>query len=102
MSESMEFDDLELLERGDLDAVLKALEPAEVVAAFWGVSSGMRCRLLGKLPRRSAAKIQQDMSATEHVSFEQVRGAQQKVIAIMCRLSRGGQIAFDVPEDLVA
>lgn len=102
MSESTVFDDLELLDGGDLKSVFEQVAREEVVAALWGANASLRGRLLLKLAKRHATPIQQAIDATEHLTFEAVRNAQQKIVAAMCQLSRGGQIAFDVPEDMAA
>ena len=90
------------LDGNDLRGVFEQMEPAEVVAALWGATPHLRGQLLRKLPRRQSTAIAELVAATAHLTFEQVRTAQRQAISVMCRLSRGGQIAFDVPEDLVA
>ncbi len=102
MSETLEFDDLDYLDGSDLRGVFEQMAPAEVVAALWGATPHLRGRLLRKLPRRLSSEIDRLLAATAHLTFDRVRIAQQQAIAVMCRLSRSGQIAFDVPEDLVA
>ena len=102
MSETIAFDDIEMLGGGDLKAVFDKLSMEEVVAALWGANAGLRGRLLRALPKRHAQGIEQAIAAPEHQTFEQVRSAQQKVVTVICQMSRDGQIAFDVPEDMVA
>ncbi len=102
MSESTDFEDLDLLDGGDLKAVFDQLGPDEVTAALWGAPAGLRARLLRKLPRKSLQSVEQAIAATEHLSFDQVHRAQRSAVDVMCQLSRTGQIAFDAPEDMVA
>lgn len=102
MSESTTFDDLELLDGDDLKAVFDRMPPAEVIAALWGTAMGLRSRLLRKLPKRVSGQIEKDIAACDHFTFEQVHGAQQTAVTILCHMSRSGQIAFDAPEDMVA
>ncbi len=102
MSESTDFEDLEMLDGGDLKAVFDQLKPDEVAAALWGAPAGLRTRLLRNLPRKSSQAAEQAIAATEYLSFEQVRRAQCSAVEVMCQLSRTGQIAFDAPEDMVA
>ena len=102
MSETIAFDDLDMLDGGDLKAVFDQVTMDEVVAALWGANPALRGRLLRRLAKRQSVQIAQAIAAAEPHNFEQVRGAQQKLVAVMCRLSRAGQIAFDVPEDMVA
>ena len=102
MTESTTFEDLELLDGADLKAVFDQLPTEELAAALWGTPAGLRGRLLRNLGRRHSVVIEQAIAATDHVTFLQVRDAQDKLLAVMCDLSRTGQIAFDMPEDMVA
>jgi flagellar motor switch protein FliG len=96
------FDDLELLDGHDLEAVLEQLPIEEVVAALWGMSPSLRGNLVRKLNQRLARRLEQVIAATQHLNLEAVRAAQHKVASVMCAMSRTGQIAFDMPEDMVA
>jgi flagellar motor switch protein FliG len=102
VSETTTFDDLELLDGGDLQAVLEQLSSDEIVAALAGCNPGLCSRLLRKLGQRYARTLAQSITAAPQFSFEQVHLAQQKAIFVMCTLSRAGQIAFDLPEDMAA
>lgn len=102
MSETTEFDDLNLLDAADVAAVFDQVPQDDVVAALWGAPAGLRVRLVNRLRRPQTQVIEQAIAAIEHLTFEQVRGAQQRIVAAMCRLSRGGQIAFDPAEDMAA
>ena len=102
MSETLEFDDLDLLDGNDLKAVFDQMSLDEVATALWGTPIGLRGRLLRKLNPQDSHKINQRITKIEHVTFGQVHDAQQQAIEIMCQLSRTGQIAFDAPEDMVA
>lgn len=102
MSESTTFDDLELLDENDLKAVFNYMALESVVAALWGCPLALRGRLLRKLNRRDSTRIEKAMAATDHLSFEEVRNGQHEAVAVMCQMSRAGQIAFDAPEDMVA
>ena len=62
----------------------------------------MRQHLLTKLPQSSATKLEAQINTHGPVSFESVRTAQRAVVETLCRLSRGGVVAFDDPEDMVA
>jgi flagellar motor switch protein FliG len=102
MSESTTFDDLELLDGTDLKAVFDYMPAETVVAALWGCPMALRGRLLRKLTKNDSTRIEKAIAATTHVTFEQVRNGQHEAVAVMCQLSRAGQIAFDAPEDMVA
>jgi flagellar motor switch protein FliG len=98
----VEFEDLELLDGSDLRAVFAQVEPSQILDALVGTPPGMRQHLLMKLPQSSATKLEAQVKQHGPVSFETVRTAQRAVVDTLCRLSRGGVVAFDDPEDMVA
>jgi flagellar motor switch protein FliG len=98
----VEFDDLELLDGSDLRAVFDQVSPTQVLDALVGTRPGVRRLLLTRLPQASASDLEARIGAHGPVSFETVRCAQRAVVETLCRLSRGGQVAFDDPEDMVA
>ncbi len=102
MSDLVEFDDLELLDGSDLRAVFDQVPTTQVLDALVGTRPGMRQHLLTKLPSSSAHKLEAQINTHGPVSFETVRTAQRAVVDTLCRLSRGGHVAFDDPEDMVA
>ena len=102
MSDLVEFEDLELLDGGDLRAVFEQVSPTQVLDALVGTKPGVRQQLLTKLPLASASRLEAQINTHGPVSFESVKNAQRAVIDTLCRLSRGGQVAFDDPEDMVA
>ena len=102
MSDLVEFDDLELLDGTDLRSVFDQVPPTQVLDALVGTRPSMRQYLLAKLPSSSSVKLEAQVNAHGPVSFETVRTAQRAVVETLCRLSRGGVVAFDDPEDMVA
>ena len=102
MSDLVEFDDLELLDGTDLRAVFDQVPAMQVLDALVGTRPSMRQYLLTKLPASSARKLEDQINTHGPVSFESVHNAQRTVVETLCRLSRGGFIAFDDPEDMVA
>jgi flagellar motor switch protein FliG len=102
MSETVSLHDLELLDAADLRAVLEQLEPSQLIAAFWGIDAGLRGRLLKSLPRRYGSELEAALHDSTQPTLTCVRQAQQELVAVLCRMSRAGQIAFDVVEDMVA
>ena len=102
MSDLVEFEDLELLDGTDLRAVLDQVPTPQVLDAMVGSRPGVRQHLLTKLSPSSATRLEAQINAHGPVSFETVMTAQRVVVETLCRLSRGGQVAFDDPEDMVA
>lgn len=102
MSNLVDFEDLGLLDSGDLRAVLEQATLDEVLAALVGTSASFRQQLLTKLPAAWAQRLESQIHAHGPVPFEAVQTSQRMLVEILCRLSRGGQVAFDDPEDMVA
>ena len=98
----VDFEDLILLDGGDLRAVLGQLPDDQLIAAFGGTPASLRRRLLLKLSPGLADRLEAQIHARGPIPSEDARSAQRAVVDALCRLSRSGQIAFDVPEDMVA
>jgi flagellar motor switch protein FliG len=98
----VQIDDLVDLDGHDLRAVLDQLSEPQVLDALIGISPAFRKQLLGKLPAAPAGRLEARINAHGPVAIEAVHAAQRAVVEALCRLSRGGQVAFDVPEDMVA
>lgn len=101
LSDLVHFEDLSLLDGGDLRAVLNQVPDLQVVQALIGVTSGLRHRLLTKLPSGSATDLAARIDSLGPVPFETIQVAQRAVVDTLCRLSRGGFIAFDDPADMM-
>jgi flagellar motor switch protein FliG len=97
----VDFEDLEQLDGSDLRAVFDLVPPARLLDALGGTRPGIREHLLTKLPSASSLKIQADLDGHGPVSTESARDAQRLCLETLCRLSRGGIIAFDHPSDMM-
>ena len=102
MSDLVDFEDLGLLDGADLRAVFDQVPEDQLLEALVGATPALRRRLLTKLPAASATRLEAQINAHGPVSFEAAQTAQRAVVEALCRLSRGGQVAFDDPEDMVA
>jgi flagellar motor switch protein FliG len=102
LSDLVEIDDLGLLDSHDLRAVFSQVRTPQLVDALCGVTPVLRAQLLKKLPAARAARLAAELSARGPVEPLTVLNAQRAVIEALCRLSRGGHVAFDVPGDIVA
>lgn len=102
MSDLVDFEDLNQLDSGDLRAVFAQVEEPLVLDALVGTAVSLRQRLLTKLPRASAVRIEDLLITHRVVTFDMAQSAQRTVVETMCRLSRAGMIAFDDPADMVA
>jgi hypothetical protein len=102
LSELVDFEDLGQLDGGDLRAVFGQVTDEQVLDALVGIPSALRHRLLMKLPSASASSLEAQVNIHGPVAFEAAHSAQRAVVEALCRLSRGGQVAFDDPADMVA
>ncbi|HEX8200904.1 MAG TPA: FliG C-terminal domain-containing protein [Isosphaeraceae bacterium] len=102
MSDLVAIEDLGLLDAKDLRAVLGQVPEPQLLEALAGVSAGLRRLLLTRLSAAQATQLEARVNSHGPVTFEAVQAAQRTVVETLCRLSRGGQVAFDDPEDMVA
>ncbi len=102
MSDLVEIDDLGFLDGHDLRAVLAQVAEPQVLLVLSTITPALRRHLLSKLSPASASRLEAQINAHEPTAPEAVRIARHAVVEALCRLSRGGQVAFDVPEDMVA
>jgi flagellar motor switch protein FliG len=101
LSDLVDFEDLGLLDGRDLRAVLEQVSDSQVGEALVGTPPGLRQSLLIKLTPAFASRLEARVQAQDPVPFEAVQSAQRAVVEALCRLSRGGQVAFDDPADMM-
>lgn len=101
LSEYIEFDDLDLLDGGDLRAVFSQVSTDQILEALAGTPSSLRHQLLAKLSEANANEMEAQVVAHGPVSLDSVRQAQQAVLEALQRLSRTGIVAFDDPADMM-
>ena len=97
----VDFEDLDLLDGTDLRAVFDQVPTPQVIDALNALTPGIREHLLTKLPHSSATKLEAELHSRGPVSIELARDAQRAVVETLCRLSRGGIVAFDHPSDMM-
>ena len=102
MSDLVDFEDLAQLDGPDLRAVLGQVRDIDVLDALAGTGLGVRRMILTKLPTASAARLAAEVDSHGPVAFPAVHAAQRALVDALCRLSRGSQVAFDDPADMVA
>ncbi|WP_435015708.1 FliG C-terminal domain-containing protein [Tundrisphaera sp. TA3] len=100
MSDLVDFEDLAQLDSHDLRSVFGQVTSDELLDALAGSTPGVRRQLLTKLVPSSAASMEASLLSHGPVSFEAVQAAQRTLVEALCRLSRGGQVAFDDPADM--
>jgi flagellar motor switch protein FliG len=102
LSDLVEIDDLGLLDGHDLRAVFSQISEPQLVEALSGTDPSLRAQLLKKLSPVQAIRLAAEIDVRGSIEPNCVRLAQDAVIEVLCRLSRCGQVAFDIPGDMVA
>jgi flagellar motor switch protein FliG len=102
LSELVAFEDLQLLDGGDLRAVFDQVSGDQVLDALVGSPTGLRRQLLTKLSPSSATRLEAEIDSHGPVASPAAYSAQRALVEALCRLSRSCQVAFDDPEDMVA
>jgi flagellar motor switch protein FliG len=102
LSDLVEIDDLGLLDGHDLRAVFSQVSVPQLMEALSGTEPTLRAQLLRKLPTTQASRLAAEIDVCGAVDPAAVQLAQGAVVAALCRLSRCGQVAFDIPGDMVA
>jgi flagellar motor switch protein FliG len=102
LSDLVEIDDLGLLDGPDLRAVFGQVSEPQLVEALSGTEPALVAQLLKKLSPALASRLTAGINARGTVEPIAIQRAQGAVVEALCRLSRCGQVAFDVPGDMVA
>jgi flagellar motor switch protein FliG len=102
LSDLVDFEDLAQLDGPDLRAVFGQVSDLDVLDALAGTGLGVRRLILTKLPAASAARLAAEVDSHGPVALPAVHAAQRALVDALCRLSRGSQVAFDDPADMVA
>jgi flagellar motor switch protein FliG len=102
LSDLVEIDDLGLLDGHDLRAVFSQISEPQLVEALSGTDLALRAQLLRKLSPALSGRLAAEIEARGSIEPGAVRLAQGAVVEVLCRLSRCGQVAFDIPGDMVA
>jgi flagellar motor switch protein FliG len=102
LSKLVAFEDLACLDGGDLRAVFGQVDLEQAADALAGVPAPFRQRLLDRLAPPTVERITERLAARGTIPFESAAAAQGELVEALCRLSRGGQVAFDDPADMVA
>jgi flagellar motor switch protein FliG len=101
LSDMVDFEDLAQLDGGDLKAVFGQVDDHDILDALAGTTLHMRRQFLTKLAPASAARLEATLIERGPVGSTTVQAAQRNMVEALCRLSRGGQVAFDDPADMM-
>lgn len=90
------FDDLERLDARGIQALLRAVERADLVVALKGASPSMREKFLKNLSARAAADLLEEIEIGGPARRAQLRESQDRVVAIARHLADEGTIYLDL------
>ena len=102
MSDLVEIDDLGLLDGHDLRAVFSQISEPQLVEALSGTDPALAHNCSESCRPPWPVGSRPEIDARGSVEPVAVRLAQDAVVEALCRLSRCGQVAFDIPGDMVA
>jgi hypothetical protein len=99
----VDVEDLDQLDACDLRAVVLEATSAVAARALVGLPPMLRGRLLARLGRTLGAELERVPAAGDAapLTAEAVQDARREIVAILCRMSRRGQVAFDPPGDIL-
>ncbi|MES2640666.1 MAG: FliG C-terminal domain-containing protein [Myxococcota bacterium] len=90
------FEDLERLDGRGIQALLRAVERADLVIALKGASPAMRAQFLKNLSARAAADLLEEIEIGGPARRAQLRESQDRVVAIARHLADEGTIYLDL------
>lgn len=89
------FEDLNRLEPGDLQRVLREVDSAALAIAMKSASETLRGKIYAAISRRAAESLRDEIEMLGPVRFKEVEAAQDAVIQVVRRLEEEGQISLD-------
>lgn len=90
------FADLEHLDARGIQALLRAVERADLVIALKGASLAMRAQFLQNLSSRAAADLIEEIEIGGPARRAQLRESQDRVVAVARQLAEDGTIFLDL------
>src|SRR5579883_2871594 len=96
------FDDLAVLERRDMQTLLKEIQREDLLLALKTASPAMREKIFGNIPKQAAEILEEDLSMMGPVRLKDVEQAQANIVATARRLAEEQKITLGTGgEDLV-
>ena len=88
------FEDLQRLDAGGIQALLRAVDRAKLPVALKGASDAIRDMFFANMPERASKILREDMAAMGPVRLRDVEEAQQEIINTTKNLSARGDIVL--------
>jgi flagellar motor switch protein FliG len=89
------FEDLNRLQPGDLQRVLREVDSANLAIAMKSASEPLRDKIYGSLSKRAAEGLREEIELLGPVRLKDVETAQDAIIVAVRRLEEEGQISLD-------
>ncbi len=89
------FEDLNRLQPGDLQRVLREVDSANLAIAMKSASEGLREKIYGAISKRAAESLKEELEMLGPVRLKDVETAQDAIIQVVRRLEEEGQITLE-------
>jgi hypothetical protein len=89
-----EFDIINQLDDRALQKVLRAVSGFDLAKALKGIDEKTRDQVFKNMSKRAAAMLKEDIEALRGVSRDDIRSSRKKIIDIIRRLTRTGEIVM--------
>ena len=86
------FDDVLKIDARGMQALVREVEPEQLVIALKGASEALRSHVYGAMSARAAAGVQDDLAGLGPLKLSEVRTAQQAIAAVVRRLADAGSL----------
>ena len=94
MDNMFTFDDLQKLEDGAIQTVLKEVQSESLVIALKGAAPEMREKIFKNMSKRAAETLREDLESRGPVRLSEVEAEQKEMLKILRRLADEGQIVL--------
>ena len=86
------FDDVLKIDARGMQALVREVEPEQLVIALKGASEALRSHVYGAMSARAATGVQDDLAGLGPLKLSEVRTAQQAIAAVVRRLADAGSL----------
>jgi flagellar motor switch protein FliG len=89
------FEDLNRLQAGDLQRVLREVDSSNLAVSMKSASEGLRDKIYGAISKRAAESLKEELEMLGPVRLKDVEVAQDAIIQVVRRLEEEQQISLD-------
>ena len=95
------FDDLEQLDKKDMQMLLKHIDKDELLRGLKGASDEMANHFLSSVSKRQAEDLREELEIMGQVPRSRIKTAQENIVAEALKLAENGKIYLDLgsPDD---